>query len=385
MFAHNFYRRLYSALSGRLTFGKDRLPRVAVIAPHTTTKDFRLARAPGSTHVRLGEKLRANSKRPVRYDWVDPDVDLEWLTSHFQAVIVQRTALDDRAAAELVRLCRERKCALIVDLDDFLLSTDATWPSYTDYSSRGPALKKLLNEANLVIASTEELKNRLNGLTDDVMVSPNALSERLWFAPLREDVSVEDLSVVIGRKHHKEKRVIYMGSFTHDEDLKLLTEAVSEVRKTYPNFRLFTVGVTRRFEPWHECLAIPNTNYPQFVPWFRRVAKQMDFAVAPLVDTEFNRAKSALKILEYAAASLPVVASDVTPYREVIEHGKTGFLVANNPSAWAAALRHCCENPDQISAIAERQRKEVERSHSLGQFLPKFDAAILSAIERVKA
>ena len=196
MFAYNFYRRLYSALSGRLTFGKDRLPRVAVIAPHTTTKDFRLARAPGSTHVRLGEKLRANSKRPARYDWVDPDVDLECL-SRFQAVIVQRTALDDRAAAELVRQCRERKCALIVELDDFLLSTDATWPSYTDYNSRGPALKKLLNEANLVIASTEELKKRLNGLTDDVMVSPNALSERLWFASLREDVRVELLTSLL--------------------------------------------------------------------------------------------------------------------------------------------------------------------------------------------
>ena len=148
----------------------------------------------------------------------------------------------------------------------------------------------------------------------------------------------------------------------------------------YPALRLFTAGITKSRETWYEPLRIPNADYPEFVNWFRQVAREMDFAVAPLTATDFNRAKSSLKLLEYTAAGLPVIASDVSPYREEIEDGVSGLLATNNTRAWANALRFACEQSDKMQAMAVKQRENVLRHHLMAQRIPKFDSAISCAI-----
>src|SRR5262249_12114020 len=53
-----------------------------------------------------------------------------------------------------------------------------------------------------------------------------------------------------------------------------------------------------------------------------------DAGLAPLYPgSVFNRSKSYIKALEYAARGIPVVASDAEPYRGFVLHGVTGFLV----------------------------------------------------------
>ena len=133
-------------------------------------------------------------------------------------------------------------------------------------------------------------------------------------------------------------RAIYMGTKTHDCDLLLVERAVRSIRREFPNFRLFVVGVTEGDVDWCERLVIPagHTAYPKFVVWFRKIAVRMDFAVAPLEGNRFNAGKSDLKSLDYACAGLCGLYSNVAPYSAAIEHGRTGFLVEN---ALRAALR----------------------------------------------
>jgi len=52
----------------------------------------------------------------------------------------------------------------------------------------------------------------------------------------------------------------------------------------------------------------------------------------------FARAKSAVKALEYAALGIPVIASDVGPYREFVLDGVTGYLVRRDHE-WERRLR----------------------------------------------
>jgi glycosyltransferase involved in cell wall biosynthesis len=381
--ANEYYDVYRAALEARSRRGVQapRRPRVAVMSPGTTTQGYRPALGPGSTHVRLGEKTRDRLDRPVRYDWVPADADPRWLASAFDAVIVQRTALDERAADALIEQC-EGKCPLIIELDDFLLSADVGWSSYRDYSDHREALKKLIDAASLVMTSTEELKARLSQFNNRITVIPNVLSERLWLVPLSEG-SASDPSFRVLRKprNDRETRAIYMGTWTHGDDLNILRDAVADVRISNPNFRFFLVGVTKTQEPWYEQLKAPHVNYPLFVAWFRRVAALMDFAVAPLVDTEFNRAKSSIKLLEYSAANLPVIASEVPPYRDEIENGVTGLLAKNSASAWTEALRFACENPDEMREMAARMRQAVLADRLVGRQIPAFDAAVLSTIE----
>jgi len=72
--------------------------------------------------------------------------------------------------------------------------------------------------------------------------------------------------------------------------------------------------------------------------WDYYRAIDFDIGVAPLAPIVFNRSKSHIKALEYAALSIPTVATDIEPYRDFIVHGETGFLVKHDHE-WGRYLR----------------------------------------------
>jgi glycosyltransferase involved in cell wall biosynthesis len=49
-----------------------------------------------------------------------------------------------------------------------------------------------------------------------------------------------------------------------------------------------------------------------------------------LLEDEFNRSKSPIKVLEAMALGIPVICSDHDVYRDVVIDGVTGFLVQDN-------------------------------------------------------
>jgi len=61
------------------------------------------------------------------------------------------------------------------------------------------------------------------------------------------------------------------------------------------------------------------------------------FVILP--DTHFARGKAHHKVVGYQALGMPVVASNVSGYREVVRHGETGLL-AETPEEW----RECIES-----------------------------------------
>lgn len=66
---------------------------------------------------------------------------------------------------------------------------------------------------------------------------------------------------------------------------------------------------------------------------------ELDCGLAPLHDTIFNNCKSNLKWLEYSAMGIPCLASNVTPYKECIQHGINGYLINNTPDDWVQAIQ----------------------------------------------
>src|SRR4029077_14863521 len=98
-------------------------------------------------------------------------------------------------------------------------------------------------------------------------------------------------------------------------------------------------GIVRLWVPDHALLS-----YPGFVHWFTSRGG-WDIGLAPLLDTRFNAAKSAIKTLDYAALGLAILASDGPVYRGSIADGATGELIANDPAAWFAALSDMARRP----------------------------------------
>jgi glycosyltransferase involved in cell wall biosynthesis len=85
-----------------------------------------------------------------------------------------------------------------------------------------------------------------------------------------------------------------------------------------------------------------------------------DIGIAPLIPSRFNRSKSAIKALEYAALGIPVIASDEAPYQGFVVDGVTGFL-GSRDHEWEARLRDLVNDEDMRlemgRAAKERARK----------------------------
>jgi len=70
-------------------------------------------------------------------------------------------------------------------------------------------------------------------------------------------------------------------------------------------------------------------------------------------------------ILEYMAASRPVVATDVGGVREAVTEGETGYIVpSGDDAAMAARVCELLENPVRASEMGERGRRAVEGKFS---------------------
>ncbi|MGH6862258.1 MAG: glycosyltransferase, partial [Phyllobacterium sp.] len=296
--------------------------------------------------------------------------------AQFDAFFVQRTALSLAEASQLVDFCKENNKKLIFEIDDDLFEIGDRGDTHVDYKAFQMPLELLARNADLIVTSTELLADRLRSMNPAIFVSRNALSDRLWFSPVPSDVDFK--FAALGKRDGAEVRIVYMGTKTHAADLALLEQPMQAIRRRYPRARLLTIGVTGETSDWYEAMKIPNgvSQYGDFVPWFRQLASQVDFAVAPLVGSQFNVAKSPLKFYDYAGAGLCGLFSNVEPYKSEIEESKTGYLVENTTKDWTNALLHAIESGDEVRTIAAQARKEA-RAHNIRDAGLNLDAAII--------
>ena len=98
----------------------------------------------------------------------------------------------------------------------------------------------------------------------------------------------------------------------------------------------------------------------------------MDINIAPLSDSPFNDAKSALKIVTAALHAVPTIASPRATYRDAIQDRKTGYL-AGTSEEWRSALYEAVDNMDQRISVADAAKQII-----VPKFSPEVAAKQLS-------
>ena len=194
----------------------------------------------------------------------------------------------------------------VYDIDDDLWSIHPDSGAYAFYSQPGllSTTEEAIRACELVTTTTRPLAGRLKRLNRNTIVLPNMLPDEYW--RLNEPREQEESRVVIG----------WAGSDTHLPDLKLLRGVIEQLLAESPVVEFAWAGMSEMPFEDHRRMRmlplVPIEEYPSLLDNFH-------IGLAPVVDSVFNRSKSDLKFLEYAARGIPVVASRTPAYEASID------------------------------------------------------------------
>lgn len=259
--------------------------------------------------------------------------DVSALHERADIFVTQRYAVSSVEAADaLARHAKSVGGTLLYDLDDDLLHIPRSHPDADELRPRAKVVQRLIQVAGRVWASTEPLAASLRRLRDGVDVIPNGLDERLWCdGPPRF------------RTRQGPVRILSMGTATHDGDFAIIAPALERLARDFDTaVEIEMIGVLAHTDPPAGVHRVGTPvhaarSYPGFVDWITQ-EPAWDIGLAPLVDSAFNRGKSSIKTLDYAAQGMAVLASDVPAYRTSLASGEGGMLLPADPDRWYAAL-----------------------------------------------
>lgn len=208
---------------------------------------------------------------------------------------------------------------IIIDIDDNVQATRPYNPGYRSFHPGSPNMVwniKSLGVFNAVTVSTQNLKEFYSTYTDPskIFVCPNSLD---WTE--RDDMYNLDYSTSeIFKKQDGEIRIGWTGSAAHWENLRHIEAPLIEILRKYPQTTFYYTGLFGDLfqdKELNESGKIKKVSWAGLKNWpkFNREVN-FDIALAPLCDNNFNRAKSNLRVLEYASARYPVIASPIEPY-----------------------------------------------------------------------
>lgn len=152
----------------------------------------------------------------------------------------------------------------------------------------------------------------------------------------------------------------------HKENLRFFADILQTIHADLPPFTLRLIGVThfeKEIREWFsflgEKLELVGWTEPKAIP--AEISK-FSIGVMPLEPTPFNAGKSALKLIEYLAAGVPVVASNVGENKNVVLEPKHGFT-PSDAAGWKTALRTLLTDAAMRKTVGDAGRTFVHQKY----------------------
>lgn len=223
--------------------------------------------------------------------------------------------------------------------------------------------KKILSGSSVVTVSTPYLRDRLSSFVDaPIVLLPNCV--RMDIYEQHKD-SGSDVPVVG-----------WVGSTAHRSgDLEILKGILGPLAEQ-GKIKLHHSGNVSIHPPFAERIGVnPElvSTLPMAAPRDYPKLLTFDIGLAPLSEMPFNKAKSAIKLLEYSAAGIPAVVSDMDAYRSIHEELGIGYL-AKRPKNW---IKHIEKLRDpEVRTKAGWYAREVVQAYDVTRGAERFDSFI---------
>lgn len=291
---------------------------------------------------------------------INPPLHEKEFSSQYDAVFAQGSLLMKDDVYALFEELRKDGMKIIIDLDDYW-RLPRTHAMYQKMENAHKTLTSRLGVASLITTTTQFLASKIKNHNKNVVVIPNAInpkekqfqpkvtpSERIRIGWAGGSSHLEDLKLLRGManqmiNYKQQSCQMVMCGFNN---LSRNVETGETVKVKAPKVwmqceYIFTSGYFNMDDTYIHYLLNPKeeqypdvNNQPYKRIWTRPIQtygtcyNEFDIAVAPLVDDEFNRMKSQLKVIEAGFHKKPLILSDIAPYQIDCIHGKNAMLVS---------------------------------------------------------
>ncbi|UQY42733.1 glycosyltransferase [Mixta hanseatica] len=196
-------------------------------------------------------------------------------------------------------------------------------------------------QADWVVVSTAPLADEFSRFTSNIRIAPNGLPVDIW-GELKSN-----------KRTKKKLRVGWAGGSTHTGDLSLIKPLIKafehEIEWVFMGMK--PEGVQCEFHP-----GVPIEVYPE-----KLASLDLDLALVPLEINQFNICKSNLRLLELGACGIPVICTDIEPFR----CGLPVTHVNNRYAEWAEAINMHIHEKEALERQGEELRKAIHENWML--------------------
>lgn len=264
----------------------------------------------------------------------------------FDAVFIQKGILPGLYSGLEKKMAREKP--IVFDFDDAIWLPRQGGSRVARFMHREAAVKELLRLSSAVIAGNDFLADYASHYNRNVTVVPTAV-----------DVSRYP-------KNRSSEVVGWIGSAATLPYLKSVGGVFQRL-----NIRPRVIGVGNpgslgfdvEYRPWH----LGSEAWE---------LSQIGIGISPLPDTPWERGKCGVKLLQYMACGIPVVASPVGVHHQMVRSGENGFL-AHSEEQWVGYLASLMKDAQLRDRMGERGRAFVQQDYDVHGAADKIASILL--------
>jgi glycosyltransferase involved in cell wall biosynthesis len=299
--------------------------------------------------IRAFAPALANAGHALRLESLPPspvDRARQWLRArHADIVILQRKLLAGWQLAMLRRAARH----FVFDFDDAVVFRDS-------YDARGPHCPRrrhrftaTMKAADAVLAGNAflaQLATDAGARPDRVAIVPTCVEPDRYPRHLPSD---SEPSV----------HLTWIGSSSTLKGIEAEQALWDRLGQEIPGLRMRVIA--DRF-PRFENLPVDRVLWAEATE--AEALARGDIGLAWMPDDLWSRGKCGLKVLQYQAAGLPVVANPVGVHPEMIQPGVHGYL-PGTPAEWVESVRMLAADPGLRRRLGTAARASVETRYSV--------------------
>jgi glycosyltransferase involved in cell wall biosynthesis len=231
---------------------------------------------------------------------------------------------------------------LLFDFDDALFLRDSYSRNGLNDARRLRRFAVTVRACDAIIAGNDYLRSRTSAIVpgSNVLVIPTCV-DSLRYSPRKLE------------QGRGEVQLVWIGSSSTLQGLDRCAPLLEAVGEQVPGARLKLIC--------DRSIALKNLAV-DYRPWSEQgeaaELASADIGISWIPDDDWSRGKCGLKVLQYMAAGLPVVANPVGVQAEMVQRGETGFL-ASSAAEWVAAIGELAANPGLRRRMGEAGRQLV--------------------------